>query len=100
MKRTLLSGVAAAAAIGLGCATSRSTTGQAVPGKELLPASRILVMGVQDVVEKGEGTIGGSGEAVATAIRDDLMKHKYTVVTTDVTALSGAFGEAMALNAD
>lgn len=82
-----------------GCATTRSTTGQGVPGTTIVPGARVLIMRLPDVVQKGEGTVGGSGEAVAAAIRDDLMRHGYAVVTSDKTALSDAFSEAMALEA-
>lgn len=99
MKRTMLCGAVAAAAIVCGCATTRSTTGQVAPGAKVAPGARVLIMRVPDVVEKGEGTVGGSGEAVTAAVRDDLMAHGYPVVTSDKSTLPDAFGEAMSLDA-
>lgn len=99
MKRIVLCGSAVAAVIALGCATTRSTTGQLVPGAKVAPASRVLIMRLPDVVEKGEGIVGGTGEAVTAAIRDDLMAHGYSVMTSDKRALPDAFGEAAPLEA-
>lgn len=80
-----------------GCATSVSGGG-VVPGQHVEKASRVVILPVQDGIEREDGPAQGSGLAMSAAIRDTLIRHGISPYISENDSLSGAIAEARSLD--
>jgi hypothetical protein len=81
-----------------GCtAFHRDTSGQWAPGQSLLKNSSLVIVPLVDVIEPGEGPVGGSGADFTARIRDNLLSHGVKVTVGDGSSLKEAFDSAASL---
>jgi hypothetical protein len=85
------------AVLALGCAAKRSIEGAWLPGQELQPGASILIVPVEDGVEREDGPAHGSGAAVTAAIRDKLLARGFPPRLAESTSVSDALTEASEL---
>src|SRR4051812_30215653 len=76
------------------CGTSVQSSGGVAPGKTVGASLKVLVLPLNDAVDKGGSTIGGSGGGTTAAIRDALVGHAYSPIVGDSKTLADAFAEA------
>lgn len=87
------------ALLGSGCtAFHRETSGQWVPSESLAKDPSVVILPIADVVEKGEGPVGGSGAEFTSAIRDDLLAHGVKVTMADSGSLRDGLETASSLD--
>jgi hypothetical protein len=56
-----------------------------------------MIVPLVDVVEKGEGAVGGSGAEFTSSIRDNLLSHGVKLTIADGNGLKDAFDSAASL---
>jgi len=65
-----------------GCALPKHiTSGQVMPGYHFQNEGKLVILDIQDGQERGEAPTYGSGQAMVSALKEDLMKHGYAVTT-------------------
>jgi hypothetical protein len=65
-----------------------------MPGYQFPPDAKFVVLDILDGQEKGEDPTHGSGQAMVSALKDELMKHGYTVSTVQSKDLADGYQEA------
>lgn len=79
----------------LACARPKSiTTGQVMPGYQIPATSRYVVLNIHDGQERGQDPTYGSGQAMVSALKEQLMSHGCTVTSIESKELSEGFKEA------
>jgi len=78
-----------------GCALPKHiTTGQVMPGYQFSKDAKFVVLDIVDGQERGEAPTYGSGQAMVSALKEDLMKHGYSVTSIPSKELADGFKEA------
>ncbi|HJW33286.1 MAG TPA: DUF4823 domain-containing protein [Holophagaceae bacterium] len=79
----------------VGCAMPISiTTGQVMPGYQIPTNSKFVVLNIPDGHERGQDPTFGSGQAMVSSLKEQLMIHGCTVTSVDSKDLSDGFKEA------
>jgi hypothetical protein len=78
-----------------GCATPKNiTTGQVMPDYRFPKDLKYVVIDILDGQERGQSPSYGSGQAMVSALIEELMKHGYSVTSIPSKDLSDGFKEA------
>jgi len=77
----------------------RDSTGGWIGTEPLQPGAKIYLLRTPDGVEREDGTAIGSGAAVTAALREQLLRHGYSVVPSKESEVEKALPGAIAANA-
>jgi hypothetical protein len=80
------------------CSANRTIEGAWLPGTELIPGASVLILPVGDGIERSDGPASGSGAAVTSSIRNQLIEHGFSPRVAESTRLSSALSEAEKLD--
>lgn len=84
-----------------GCSVPRSVKeGGPVSGQIVNPAGKVLILGIPNGQEQGQPEANGSGQGMASALRQALSIHGVPLTTTETKDLSVGFDEAQRANFD
>lgn len=77
------------------CSVPRSVKeGGAIPGQQVIPAKKVLVLAIKDGQEQGQPPAVGSGAGLTAALRKALVGHNIPVAITADTTVEQGFADA------
>jgi hypothetical protein len=77
------------------CSVPRSVKeGGTIPGQQVIPAKKVLVLAIKDGQEQGQPPAAGSGAGLAAALRKALVGHNIPVAVTADTTVEQGFADA------
>lgn len=78
-----------------GCSVPRSVKeGGTIPGQQIVPAKKVLILAIRDGQEQGELPAVGSGTGLASALRKALVAHNIPVAITADSSVEQGFADA------
>jgi hypothetical protein len=77
------------------CSVPRSVKeGGTIPGQQVIPAKKVLVLAIKDGQEQGQPPAVGSGAGLAAALRKALVGHNIPVAITADSTVEQGFADA------
>lgn len=83
----------------MGCA-ARTTTGGIMPGQQIIPRGKVVIVPIEDGRERGGDVGAGSGAAVTAALRDALISRGFAPFVADHKTFEDALDQAKRLGYD